>query len=135
MACRRLRTRAGATTPHDIDPTDDCTFWYVNEYYYDSLDTDSPVRKLADAHWQLQVTRLQLAVTTRQAWSAQQLCQKCLGSSVPGDPKFLFDVMVSSAAPLLIDGAYDRLPLISLSIPFANGIATALCGNSPSSKT
>ena len=33
-ACRPTPARAGATTARlNVDPADDCTFWYTNEYY------------------------------------------------------------------------------------------------------
>jgi hypothetical protein len=30
---RTLNSRCGDYTSLNVDPTDDCTFWYVNEYY------------------------------------------------------------------------------------------------------
>jgi hypothetical protein len=29
-------SRCGDYTAMEVDPTDDCTFWYVNEYYKES---------------------------------------------------------------------------------------------------
>ena len=85
-------SRWGDYTDMTVDPTDDCTFWYVNEYLHTGW-ADVVSGRLADAHWQLQAAWLPVG-SSRDTLSAQQLCQNSLGSSVPGDPKFLFDVIV-----------------------------------------
>ena len=41
----------------NVDPVDDCTFWYVNEYYTAAGQASSR-RRLADAHRQLQAPGL-----------------------------------------------------------------------------
>ena len=65
-------SRWGDYTSMNIDPSDDCTFWYTNEYY------TLAGQGTSTAGWQtrigkLQVTWLQLAVITQQARIAQQL--------------------------------------------------------------
>ena len=58
-------SRWGDYTSMNIDPSDDCTFWYTNEYY--TLAGQGTDGWLADANRQVQAARLQLAITTRQA--------------------------------------------------------------------
>ena len=87
---RTTNSRWGDYTDITVDPTDDCTFWYVNEYY--TLAGQSQ----HSAGWQtrigkLQVTWLQLAVSHGKPRAHNSSAKGCLGSSVQGDPKFLFD--------------------------------------------
>jgi len=46
----------------NIDPVDDCTFWYVNDILSGLLHT-SRWKTVADAHCQFQITGLQLTET------------------------------------------------------------------------
>ena len=49
-------SRWGDYTSMNIDPVDDCTFWYVNEYY--TAAGHLADGRLADAHCQLQTAGL-----------------------------------------------------------------------------
>ena len=59
-------SRWGDYTSMNIDPSDDCTFWYVNQYYT-LAGQDFQSSRLANANRQLQATWLRLAVIKRQA--------------------------------------------------------------------
>jgi len=47
-------SRWGDYTSMNVDPVDDCTFWYVNEYYTAAGQASSP------AGWQTRIASLRL---------------------------------------------------------------------------
>ena len=61
-------SRWGDYTSMNVDPVDDCTFWYVNEYYT-LAGQQSSAGWLADAHRVLQAARLQLG--TLLSWAVR----------------------------------------------------------------
>ena len=66
---------------------------------------------LPDAHRQLQATWLRLAVIIRQAWSAQQLCQKMFGIVRSGRSQIFVRRDHFFGHSAATDGAQGRLPL------------------------
>src|SRR4029077_931757 len=56
--------------------------------------------RLANTNRHFQATWLQLAVITDGPGAHNSSAKECLGSSIPGDPKFFVDVVFSSAATL-----------------------------------
>ena len=65
-------SRWGDYTSMNVDPVDDCTLWYVNEYYKESgaplrRFLPRPTRAVANEDRLVQAARLQLAGSWRKA--------------------------------------------------------------------
>ena len=128
-----LNSRWGDYTSMNIDPSDDCTFWYGTNT------TRWPAKgRPRRAGKRVLVASSCLAATSGSRTAGLErttVLPKMFGIVLSGRSQIFCRRDFSSAIPLLIDGAYRRLPLIPAFNRRCDWNPTLNDGNCPSSET